>query len=66
MKKQKRDPLNRAFNHGYRAAKTGRSIESCPHQSQATRFQWTSGWREGKQATWQGFTGVAGLHEYSV
>jgi ribosome modulation factor len=62
MKKQKRDPLERAYAHGYKAAVTGKSLEICPHNAESMRFQWTSGWREGRTNRWQGLTGVAGIH----
>ncbi len=65
MKKQKRDGQERAFNHGYKAAIQGRTIDNCPHESEAMRFQWVSGWREGRQDHWYGYTGIAGLHKIS-
>ena len=66
MKKQKRDGQERAFNHGYKTAIQGRHVDNCPHESESMRFQWVSGWREGRQDHWDGYTGVAGLHKVSV
>ena len=66
MKKQKRDGQERAFNHGYRAAMSGKSMNHCPHEEQTKRNQWISGWREGRQDHWDGYTGVAGLHKLAV
>ena len=66
MKRHKRDGSERAFKHGYKAAITGKSIDSCPHENESMRFQWTTGWREGRQDHWSGYTGVAGLHKSSV
>lgn len=62
MKRQKRNGTERAFNHGYKAAITGKSMTACPHQQSSTRFQWIAGWREGRSAHWDGHVGVAGLH----
>ena len=62
MKRQKRNGQDRAFSHGYKAAILGKSMQACPHQNEPMRFQWISGWREGRDAHWQGQTGVAGLH----
>ncbi|HEY9034585.1 MAG TPA: ribosome modulation factor [Pseudomonadales bacterium] len=66
MKRQKRDGQERAFNHGFKAAMLGKSLNDCPHGEKNMRFQWTVGWREGRQARWEGMTGVAGLHKLSV
>jgi ribosome modulation factor len=66
MKKHKRNLLERAYAHGYKAAITGKSMDICPHNTEAMRFQWTSGWREGRHNRWEGFTGVAGLHKAMV
>lgn len=63
MKTQKRDPQERAYNHGYKAAIFGKSINTCPHESESMRYKWTSGWREGRQDHWSGNTAIAGLHK---
>jgi len=46
MKRQKRDPLNRAHSNGYQAGAAGRSKENCPYQNTASRSEWLGGWRE--------------------
>ena len=66
MKTQKRSILDRAYTHGYKAAISGRSIDICPHNNESTRFQWTSGWREGRQNFHQGLTGVAGIQSSAL
>lgn len=63
MRRQKRDGQERAFNHGYMAAIRGKSLETCPHENENMRYQWTAGWREGRQDHWDGHTGIAGLHK---
>lgn len=62
MKKQKRNPLKRAYTQGFKAAIEGRSMDICPHQMEAKRFHWLSGWREGRHNHWQGMTGIASIH----
>lgn len=59
MKKQKRDPEQRAFNRGYIAGIKGRSKEVCPL---GHRQSWLAGWRVGRCDQWDGLMGVAGLH----
>ena len=63
MKRYKRDGQERAFNNGYKTAYYGKSINACPHEQEALRFQWTAGWREGRQDHWSGNTSIAGLHK---
>ncbi|EGY28797.1 MULTISPECIES: ribosome modulation factor [Candidatus Regiella] len=46
MKRQKRDPLQRALSRGYQAGITGRSKEKCPYQSLNARSHWLGGWRQ--------------------
>ncbi|HAZ80205.1 MAG TPA: ribosome modulation factor [Porticoccaceae bacterium] len=56
MKKHKRDPEQRSYVKGYQAAIQGRSLSICPHQENTkTAFQWSRGWREGRQDGWSGF-----------
>ena len=62
MRRQKRDMNNRAFHKGYQAGLDGRSIEICPHESEAQRQFWLSGWREGRSDQWDGYKGVSGVH----
>lgn len=62
MLRQKRDKAERAFNKGYQVGRSGRSKDLCPHQESEARQQWLSGWREGRGDSWDGMTGIAGLH----
>lgn len=62
MKRQKRDPFQKAYVSGYKAGVTGRSRDDCPSQGIEMRESWMSGWREGREAQWSGMTGVSGLH----
>jgi len=66
MRRQKRDLASRAFRRGYLAGVSGRSSESCPHESDSQRQQWLSGWREGRSDHWDGLTGVSGVHRLSA
>lgn len=67
MKTQKRDAIQRIFNHGYHAAIKGKSLSSCPYdQTTDKHFQWMSGWREGRQDHWDGNAAIAGLHKAQV
>ncbi|MDP4789306.1 MAG: ribosome modulation factor [Haliea sp.] len=43
MKRQKRDMSSRAYDRGYQAGVTGRSIDFCPHANEEPRQQWVSG-----------------------
>jgi ribosome modulation factor len=63
MRRQKRDMKSRAFDRGYQAGVTGRSMENCPHELEAYRQFWVSGWREGRCDQWDGLTGVSGVHK---
>ena len=62
MKSQKRDKTERAFVRGYHAGITGKSKDSCPHESnEEVRQSWLTGWREGRSDQWEGVA-----HKYSV
>ena len=63
MRRQKRDMNTRAFDRGYQAGLTGRSIDHCPHEAGEHRYNWVSGWREGRSDQWDGLTGVSGVHK---
>ncbi|TGD74789.1 ribosome modulation factor [Mangrovimicrobium sediminis] len=63
MKRQKRDMNSRAFDKGYQAGVTGRSVDFCPHENSAHRQSWLCGWREGRADQWDGLTGVSGVHK---
>ena len=66
MKRQKRNPAERAFQKGYMAGVNGRNKEQCPHEQEYMKQQWLSGWREGRTDQWDGYTGVSGLHKASI
>ena len=63
MKRQKRNMTSRAFDRGYQAGITGRSIDTCPHGEEEQRQHWIAGWREGRSDQWDGLTGVSGVHK---
>jgi ribosome modulation factor len=63
MRRQKRDMNSRAFDRGYQAGVSGRSLESCPHTEEEHRQNWLTGWREGRSDQWDGLTGVSGVHK---
>lgn len=56
MKSQKRSPSEKAFSKGYQAAIAGKSWDKCPHESGPARDTWMSGWREGREDKWNGFS----------
>ncbi|MFV8782446.1 ribosome modulation factor [Microbulbifer sp. SA54] len=55
MKRQKRNPSDRAFHKGYVAAMEGRNSESCPYEVASLHQEWVNGWRQGRQDYWSGF-----------
>ncbi len=65
MKSQKRSHTERAFSRGYEAGVTGRSRSLCPHDTGEARITWLSGWREGREDNWSGFTGSAPAQKLS-
>ncbi|MEE4193103.1 MAG: ribosome modulation factor [Halieaceae bacterium] len=62
MKRRKRDMNDRAYHKGYQAGLVGRSMDTCPHNAEAIRQYWLSGWREGRSDNRDGYTGVSGVH----
>lgn len=62
MKKQKRDLTTRTYQRGYHAGINSKSQDRCPYEQGELRRQWLSGWRDGRSAQWDGYTGVAGVH----
>ncbi|MDB3989471.1 ribosome modulation factor, partial [Pseudomonadales bacterium] len=56
MRRQKRDKNQRAFVRGYQVGCHGKSKELCPFQAGETRQTWISGWRNGREDNWDGFT----------
>ncbi|MFC0268325.1 ribosome modulation factor [Kushneria aurantia] len=63
MKRQKRDPYQKAYVSGYKAGVSGRSRDECPGSNINAREFWMSGWREGREDQWSGMTGISGLHK---
>lgn len=63
MRRQKRDMTDRAFQKGYQAGFSGRNKESCPHHQEALRQQWMSGWREGRNDHWDGYSDAAAIQK---
>ncbi|KAA0875764.1 ribosome modulation factor [Nitrincola tapanii] len=61
MRKQKRDRSTTLFNRGFNAGLTGKSREECPVQTTDLRSCWMSGWREGREAHWNGMSGVSAI-----
>lgn len=66
MRRQKRDMNDRAWQKGYQAGVGGRSNETCPHEHEAQRQYWLSGWREGRSDQWDGLTGISGVHKQVI
>lgn len=55
MRRQKRNPSQRAYLKGYQLGFDGRSEDNCPyHHQSGSAFQWMRGWREGRADYWQG------------
>ena len=61
MKRQKRDRDTRAYTRGYQAGLQGKSQDICPFGSANPRFNWMSGWREGRVDHLSGYVGVASV-----
>jgi len=56
MKRQKRNPSQRAYTKGYQLGFDGRSEDTCPHQSNSIfAHEWMKGWREGREDQSVGF-----------
>ncbi len=65
MKRQKRNPTDRAFARGYEAGFTGRSWSLCPFSTGDARQNWMAGWREGREDQWNGFNNKASAQKLS-
>ncbi|MCR9104886.1 MAG: ribosome modulation factor [Gammaproteobacteria bacterium] len=63
MRRQKRDMSSRAYDRGYHAGVSGRSLDDCPHSDMEHRQNWVAGWREGRSDQWDGLTGISGVHK---
>ncbi|WP_417585211.1 ribosome modulation factor [Nitrincola sp.] len=61
MRTQKRDRSSTLHNRGFMAGLTGRSREECPVQIADLRSHWMNGWREGREAHWNGMSGVSAI-----
>ena len=56
MKRQKRNPSQRAYNKGYQSGFEGRSNDICPFQtSSISAHEWMKGWQEGRDDSSEGF-----------
>ena len=64
MKKQKRNPEQRAFARGYRAGAERKSKDLAPQGIQ--HAIWMAGWREGRADNWDGLVGVSGIHKMGL
>lgn len=64
-KRVKRDPVKRAYNHGYSAGLKGLSDDACPFSELDKRGSWFGGWRLGREDMMQGLTcqGLSYPHE---
>ncbi|WP_151703316.1 ribosome modulation factor [Nitrincola alkalilacustris] len=61
MKRQKRDPSSTLFSRGFNAGIGGKSKEDCPVTEAEKRSHWMRGWREGREAHWNGMSGVSAI-----
>ncbi len=66
MKKHKRDINERVFQRGYRIGLAGKSADLCPYEKGEIRFQWITGWRQGRTDQWDGLTGVNNIARTSA
>ncbi len=54
MKRQKRDPIERAFERGYQIGLAGKSKSLCPTETGPSHQEWLNGWRQGRDDYWGG------------
>jgi ribosome modulation factor len=47
-KRQRRNPVQRAYNKGLLAGRRGHSSEDCPHSELGKKGSWLEGWRQGR------------------
>ncbi|WP_096085962.1 ribosome modulation factor [Agaribacterium haliotis] len=59
MKRQKRDRSELAMSRGYQVGFSGSSREKCPYEQGSIRYQWLSGWRQGREDRWDGYNRAA-------
>ena len=56
MKRQKRNPTQRAYAKGYQLGFDGRSNDTCPYQTNSvSAHEWMKGWQEGRDDLSEGF-----------
>ena len=61
MRRQKRDVADRAYTHGYQKGLQRKSKDLCPYQATESRTAWLNGWRSGREDSWDGYVGTAGV-----
>lgn len=61
MKRQKRDRSSSLFNRGFQAGLCGKSRDICPVTISDLRSYWMNGWRQGREAHWDGLSGVSAI-----
>lgn len=61
MKRQKRDKSSVLYSRGFNAGVSGKSKDLCPATTDEQRSHWLGGWREGREAQWNGMTGVSAI-----
>lgn len=66
MKRQKRDPMDRAFERGYRIGLEGKSKSLCPNDEGAAHQEWMNGWRQGRDDNWNGMKAMSASSLASV
>ncbi|MEH6443316.1 MAG: ribosome modulation factor [Oceanospirillaceae bacterium] len=61
MKRQKRDKSSILYSRGFSAGLSGKSKDLCPVNAEEQRCLWLGGWREGREAHWDGMGGVSAI-----
>ncbi|CAI8178173.1 MAG: Ribosome modulation factor [Marinobacterium sp. xm-d-530] len=61
MKRQKRERSNSLYKRGFTAGLEGKSQSDCPVSTTDLRSHWMTGWREGREAHWNGQSGVSAI-----
>ncbi|MDA0791364.1 MAG: ribosome modulation factor [Proteobacteria bacterium] len=61
MRRQKRDRTDRAFTRGYQTGQLRKSKDLCPYHTEESRSAWLNGWRTGREDSWDGYVGTAGV-----
>ena len=63
MKRQKRNPMDKAYQRGFLAGLEGRSKTLCPKAEGAEHQEWMNGWRAGREDMWSGYHGASAVHK---